>query len=99
MCDSRNIAVQLTAAGAAAIAVIRLKGPAVREFLARYFSKPVVCRRCIHGEIKDADRILDDAVVVLCDEITADVNVHGGTWVVQSVLDLARRTGFQIVEP
>ena len=91
-----GIATLLTPPGAAAIAVVRLSGP-VLPFLNAHFSKQVRPGRCVHGEITDRTRVIDDAVVVLGPQSEwADVNLHGGTWVVRSVLDLARRDGFRI---
>ena len=98
MICSRDLAKLFTGPGAAAIAVIRLTGPHVAEFLSRHFSKLVPIGRCIHGNITDEQRVIDDAVVARCDELTADLNVHGGQWVVRSVMDLARREGFEILE-
>jgi tRNA modification GTPase len=98
MNDVRNIAMQLTAPGAAAIAVIRLSGPGTKAFLQKHFSKEPGISRCVHGNLTDAGWVVDDAVVVLSDETTADLNVHGGSWVVTSVLELARREGFEVVE-
>ena len=95
--DTGNIVTELTAPGAAGIAVIRLAGPGVRDFLARSFSKTAQPSRCVYGEITDGDRVIDDAVVVLCDDRTADLNLHGGAWVVRSVLELAQRHGFELV--
>jgi tRNA modification GTPase len=90
-----NVAVLLTPPGSAAIAVIRLCGLAVGGFLVNHFSKSTKLNRCVHGDLVDAGRIIDDAVVVLSASTTADLNVHGGPWVVRSVLDLARREGFE----
>jgi tRNA modification GTPase len=93
-----NIAIQLTAPGAAGIAVVRVAGPGARGFLEKHFSKKAAEGRCVHGDLIDLDSVIDDAVVVACDQFTVDLNVHGGAWVVQSVLDLARREGFEIIE-
>src|SRR5205823_9195095 len=50
-------------------------------------------------ELRDGDRIIDDPVVVLHDDQqTADINLHGGPWVVASTLELLRRNGFEVVE-
>lgn len=86
----------LTGPGAAAIAVMRLAGRGVGRFLSKHFSRPARVGRCVHGELADGDRVLDDPVVVLIDEMTADVNVHGGAWVVRSVIELAEREGFEL---
>jgi tRNA modification GTPase len=91
----RNAASLLTPPTPSAIAVVRLTGPDVAAFLARRFSSPAAVGRAVHGLLVDeSGRTLDDPVVVLCDADTADLNLHGGTWVVRSVLDLAERDGF-----
>jgi small GTP-binding protein len=87
----------LTGSGMSAIAVVRLSGPGVGAFLARRFSKPVPPGRCVHGILKLDDRVIDDAVAVLTGDIL-DLNLHGGSWVVQSALDLARTDGFDLSE-
>jgi tRNA modification GTPase len=97
MSTARNIAVLMTPRGVAAIAVVRLRGPGVGRFLERHFSKPAKLNRCVHANLMEGERVIDDAVVVLFDPETADVNVHGGTWVVQSVLELAVREAFELV--
>jgi tRNA modification GTPase len=95
----RNLAAVLTPPGVGAIAVIRLHGPRVREFLTACFSRPAKSGRCVHGELRDGDRVTDDPVIVLSqDGQSADVNVHGGAWVVQASLDLAQRHGFLIID-
>ena len=93
-----NRAALLTPPAPAALAVVRLVGPGVAAFLARRFSRPAVVHRAVHGLLHDeAGRTLDDPVVVFCDEQTADLTLHGGPWVVRSVLDLAGRDGFTVV--
>jgi len=92
-------AILLTPPGAAAIAAVRIAGPRVPTFLAAHFSRAAKVGRCVHGELHDVTRnVLDDPVVTLLDNTTADVNLHGGPWVVASVLELLRREGFEIVE-
>ncbi len=96
-----NIAIVLTppsAAGGSAIAVIRIRGPAAGEFLRRRFSKPTAPGRCVHGELRDGDQIIDDPVVVQAEDgFWADLCLHGGAWVIESALELMRREGFEIV--
>jgi tRNA modification GTPase len=98
-----NRAYLLTPPGPAAIAVVRLIGPSVGPFLAAHFSTPAREHRCVHGDLYDGEKVLDDPVIVLLDNgLGADINLHGGPWVVRSVLDLARREGFEVhdrVEP
>ena len=78
-----SLAIVLTPQGGAAIAVVRLTGPRIGGFLAAHFSRPVSPSRCVHGELTDAGRVIDDPVVVLsADGQSADVNLHGGPWIV-----------------
>lgn len=92
-----NRAMLLTPPGSAAIAVVRIRGPLVGEFLSNHFSKPVQPHQCVHGTLADGDRTIDDPVVVLHDD-HADINLHGGEWVVRECLSLAERAGYRIVE-
>jgi small GTP-binding protein len=92
-----NRAILLTPPGAAAIAVVRLVGDKTGGFLQRHFSRPVQIGRAIHGTLTDGERVIDDPVVVLND-LGADVSVHGGPWVVRSLLELAGREGFEIIQ-
>jgi tRNA modification GTPase len=96
--DTSNRAILLTPPGHSAIAVVRITGPAVGEFLASHFSKPVHTNRCVHGDLTENKHIIDDPVVVLSsDGAVADLNLHGGPWTVQQALSLVARSGF-IVE-
>jgi len=93
----RNLAMEMTPKGVGAIAVIRLRGEGVDLFLTKHFSKKAVEGRCVHGEIRDGSSVIDDAVAVRSGDFV-DLNVHGGVWVLESVLDLARREGFELVD-
>jgi small GTP-binding protein len=93
-CAANRVAL-LTAPGVAAIAVVRLSGPLVEAFLARHFSKPVVVGRPVHGDLRDGDRVIDDAIAVRFTDVL-DLNLHGGSWVVRSVLMLAQSHGFEL---
>ena len=63
--NSANRALLLTPRGPAAIAVVRLIGPAVPKFLRAHFSKEPKAGRCVHGILSDGPRIIDDPVIVL----------------------------------
>lgn len=94
-----NEAILLTAPGAAAIAVIRIRGPGVGEFLNKCFSKPVRPGQCVHGELRDGDSVLDDPLIVQgANSRWADISVHGGDWVIRSVLELTKAHGFAVIE-
>jgi tRNA modification GTPase len=93
-----NSVILLTPPGAAAIAVVRLAGDRTPGFLRKYFSRSCEAGRAIHGTLADGDQIIDDPLVVLhAGGQTADLNLHGGPWVVRQVLELANRAGFQMV--
>jgi tRNA modification GTPase len=87
-------AILLTAPGSAAIAVVRLIGPGVRDFLRQHFSRLVSQDRCVYGNLHDNNKLIDQAIVVLVGPDIADINIHGGPWVIKSVLDLAAANGF-----
>jgi small GTP-binding protein len=95
----RDRAILLTPPCGAAIAVVRLAGAGVPRFLLNHFSKTVGAGRCVHGVLRDGQREVDDPVVVVSEDgYTADLSLHGGPWVVRSVLELARREGFVVDE-
>jgi tRNA modification GTPase len=94
-----DTAILLTPPGAAAIAAVRVAGPRTLAFLRDHFSREPREGRCVHGQLTDDGRVIDDPVVVLGPGgAWADVNVHGGPWVVRSVLELTEREGFKVVE-
>lgn len=99
---ARSVVAVLTPPGAAAIAVVRLIGPLNAEFAARHLSRPPKRLRCVHANILDDGRVIDDAVVVEIDDGILDLNIHGGPWVMQAVTGLAERFGYVLtrhVEP
>ncbi|HEX8524046.1 MAG TPA: GTPase [Tepidisphaeraceae bacterium] len=94
-----NQAILLTPPGVGAIAVVRIAGPDVASFLAQHFTRRPVESRPVYGEIRDGDNVVDDAVIVLLpQERGADINIHGGLWVTESLLQLLRRHNFHILE-
>ncbi|HVT90253.1 MAG TPA: GTPase [Tepidisphaeraceae bacterium] len=95
---SINHASLLTPPGAGAIAVVRLTGPLVLAFVNRHLSRPATACRCTHARLLDADRVIDDPVVVRSATDMIDINLHGGEWIVRETLELAKRIGFEIVE-
>lgn len=89
----------LTPPGVAAIAVIRLTGDLVPTFLQSHFSGKPKVGKCVHGNLHDQEKILDDPVVVLSNAgQTADLNLHGGPWIIRTVLELAAKSGFELIE-
>lgn len=90
-------AILLTPPGGAAIAVVRIVGADVERFLQRHFSRAVPEGRAVHGELRDGDRIIDDPVIVRPRPGVADINLHGGPWIIHSTLELLARGGFAVV--
>jgi tRNA modification GTPase len=85
--------------GGSAIAVVRIRGSGVFEFLRKFFSRPPSPGLCVHGELRDGQSTIDDCLVVLDrGGEWADICLHGGAWVIESTLKLARREGFAIVD-
>lgn len=92
--SSDNQVMLLTPPGAGAIAVVRIVGSLVAGFLAEHFSKVVDAGQCVHGELRDQVQVIDDPVIVRPSDDVADINLHGGVWVVRVVIDLATQAGF-----
>jgi len=82
-----------------AIAVVRIRGSRVAGFLQRFFSKAPAAGRCVHGDIHDGNSQIDDCLIVVGDDGSwADICLHGGAWVIESVLLLAEREGFEVLD-
>ena len=90
----------MTPAGSGAIAVIRIVGPDVGTFLATHFSGRAARGRCVYGNLTDNNgAVIDDIVVVLFEEgASADLNLHGGPWVIASVRQLLETQGFTLLD-
>ncbi len=91
-----NRAIQLTPAGVGAIAVVRIIGPDVLRLMESHFSKPLAAGRCIHGELRDGENVIDDPVAVLLPAGGVDLSFHGGTYIIESVLAFLARHGFSV---
>ena len=91
---SANAVSILTAAGASALAAVRISGPDARLFVERRFSKPLLVGRCVHGDFRDDAGVIDDPVCVLNADGSVDVTLHGNPRIVEIVVDLARASGF-----
>ena len=93
-----NLALPMTLPGVAGLAVVRAAGPKVLDFLQNHFSRPAAPGRLVHGDLTDGGQVIDDPVVALSpDGATADLNLHGGEWIVRRTLDLLERNGFEIL--
>jgi tRNA modification GTPase len=84
----------LTPPGVAAIAVVRLCGAGVAPFCRAHLTRSPRAGACVHTQLRDGEQIIDDPVAVLVDAQTLDLSLHGGTWVVERAVALARAAGF-----
>ncbi len=102
-----TIAALATAPGKAALAVIRVSGPGSRDALGRLGVKAGVPRRAALRTLKAADgAVLDRALVLwfpapqsFTGEDSAELHLHGGRFVVESVLGALVTGGVRLAEP
>lgn len=102
--DNANVACQITAPGRGAIASIWLRGPLVRPTLELFFrpksGRPLAefpCQRIVYGDWLHAT-IPEDVVVVVLDDQSAEIHVHGGSQSSQLILQQLRGQGFSAVD-
>ena len=90
---TQDKAIQLTAPGTAALAVVRLCGPGAAALVAAHFDRPTPARVPVHGRWGG----LDDPLVLFDGGEQFDVSLHGGTRIVARLLEQARAAGFEVV--
>ena len=108
---SDTIVALSTPAGAGALAVVRLSGPAAVAITAAVFSKkslPAAAGHTLHyGSLRDPqnDQLLDEVVVALfraprsfTREDVVEISCHGSDYVVRQVLSLLLRQGARLAE-
>ncbi|MBS0335099.1 MAG: tRNA uridine-5-carboxymethylaminomethyl(34) synthesis GTPase MnmE, partial [Proteobacteria bacterium] len=96
-----------TAAGRAAVAVVRLSGPATAEALRRLVGRLPSARRASLRSVRDGEgREIDRALTLwmpgpasYTGEDTAELHVHGGPAVVASLLETLAALGLRLAEP
>ncbi len=95
-----------TAAGRAAVAVVRVSGPATRDVVATLAGKVPPPRQAGLRRLKHDGVELDEALVLFfkgpasyTGEDAAEFHVHGGRAVVESVLDALAALGLRLAEP
>lgn len=113
--EDDTIAAVATALGEASIGVVRVSGAAAASVVARVFrqvsGKPCTLpaqRGVLYGQIVDPDHgmLVDEAILLWMPaphsytaENVAELQVHGGVRVVQSVLECAVAGGARLAEP
>ncbi|MDE2355792.1 MAG: tRNA uridine-5-carboxymethylaminomethyl(34) synthesis GTPase MnmE, partial [Alphaproteobacteria bacterium] len=107
MTGSETITALATAPGKAALAILRISGPATAEILTRMGAAPGRPRHArrvrlvdVHGEA------FDDALVVwfpgpasVTGEDVAELHLHGGRYVVETALNAVLSLGARLAEP
>jgi tRNA modification GTPase len=89
----------LTPPGTAAIAVVRICGPGVPDFIRRRLSREVRVGKLTHVELRDEQGVIDDPVALRLAEDQIELSLHGGAWIVEEVIRLALHDGFLPVHP
>lgn len=95
-----------TAAGRAAVAVVRVSGPATRDVVAALAGKVPPPRQASLRRLKHEAVDLDEALVLFFEgpasytgEDAAEFHVHGGRAVVESLLEALSALGLRLAEP
>ncbi|HEY5105432.1 MAG TPA: tRNA uridine-5-carboxymethylaminomethyl(34) synthesis GTPase MnmE [Caulobacteraceae bacterium] len=104
---SRTVFALATAPGRAAVAIIRISGPAAREALAALHARPPPARLAALRTLRGQDgEILDRALVLwfpapssYTGEDSAELHLHGGAAVVEQVSEALLAAGVQLAEP
>ena len=98
--DSAILLTPRPSAGGAAIAVVRIRGAGVKEFLRQIFFQ--TDRRRGGACMANFAMARPSSTIVWSWWIAinnwADICLHGGAWVIESTLKLARREGFAVVD-
>lgn len=113
MFEEDTIAAIATAPGMGGIGIVRISGPEAERILKTLF-QPAGVRKCkkweshrlMYGRIADRDQILDECMAVIMRapksytrEDVAEIQSHGGTQVLQSILASALKNGARLAEP
>src|SRR5580700_8033850 len=95
-----------TAAGRAAVAVVRISGPRAGEALDGVAGKRPEPRRASLRRLRDRGEIIDEALVLWLPgpgsetgEDSAELHLHGGQAVVAAVSQALVRLGLRLAEP
>lgn len=106
-----TIAAIATAPGTGGIGIIRMSGPQAAEILMRIF-KPAgkdqgipESHRLIYGKLTDGEQIIDECMAVIMKaprsytrEDVAEIQLHGGGYVINKALELCLKEGARLAE-
>ena len=107
-----TIAAVATAPGLGGIGIVRISGPDAERILREIFvpaggdNRPMESNRLTLGTLKDEDRELDRCMAVIMRapksytrEDVAELQLHGGGFLVREALELCIRRGARLAEP
>ncbi|OGS12442.1 MAG: tRNA uridine-5-carboxymethylaminomethyl(34) synthesis GTPase MnmE [Elusimicrobia bacterium RIFOXYA2_FULL_58_8] len=105
----RTIVALATPPGAAALAIIRLSGPAAFSTAAKFMGPPLTTpahRLARLLDIRDGSRLIDRAVTVFfkapasyTGQDTVEITCHGSPYITRTILNLAIRSGASLAAP
>ena len=111
MMNTDTIAAIATPPGNGGIGIIRISGPKAEKILFRVFrpagdaDKSRESHRLSYGHLTDGDETVDECMAVLMRaphsytrEDVAELQIHGGTYVVNKALELCLRQGARLAE-
>ena len=105
-----TIAAIATAPGNGGIGIIRMSGPRAEAILRRIFRPagkggPVESHRMVYGQLFDGEEPVDECMAVLMRaprsytrEDVAEIQLHGGSYVVNKALELCLKEGARLAE-
>lgn len=110
--EQDTIAAIATPPGEGGIGIIRVSGPRAEEILTGLFfpagtgAHAWESHRMVYGTLRDGDMVLDEGMAVLMRsprsytrEDTAELQLHGGDYVLRQALSLCLRRGARLAEP
>ena len=110
--ENDTIAAVATPPGEGGIGIIRISGPAAEQILRRVFRPagggevPWENRKLYYGFVTEGDRVLDEGMAVLMRapgsytrEDVAELQLHGGSYVLTRALELCLEQGARLAGP
>ena len=105
-----TIAAIATAPGNGGIGIIRMSGPRAEDILGRIFrpagkAGPLESHRMVYGQLFDGDEAVDECMALLMRaprsytrEDVAEIQLHGGSYVVNRALEVCLKEGARLAE-
>ena len=108
--NTSTIAAIATAPGQGGVAIVRISGPEAERILLAIFRPAkkgnLVSHMLTYGHVHDGETIVDEAMAVLMlaprsytREDVAEIQLHGGGYIAQRVLELCLRHGAELAAP